>query len=90
MIRHKTASPMIFRKESGTIFEPEVHACPLGMFGGQEYSCHDMKIEPGDCVVLFTDGVTEAFNADNEEFGEERLRSAVLSHARNDPRALTD
>jgi len=40
-----------------------------------------VRLEGGDAVVLFSDGVTEARNALDEEFGEERLVSCVAAHA---------
>ena len=36
-----------------------------------------MVLEPGDCLYLYTDGVTEATSADQELFGEERLQAAL-------------
>jgi sigma-B regulation protein RsbU (phosphoserine phosphatase) len=45
----------------------------LGVFPNQSFELGTMRLEPGDRVVLFTDGVTEAGNMDGEEFGEERL-----------------
>ena len=42
---------------------------------------------PGDMLVLFSDGVTEAQNADDEEFGEERL-AAVLRACAGQPAAV--
>ena len=48
------------------------------------------RLHPGDSLVLFSDGVTEAQNADDEEFGEERL-AAILRDARDlPPAALID
>jgi len=41
-------------------------------------------LEPGDLIVMYTDGVTEAFNAHDEEFGEERLKDYLQKH-RNYP-----
>ena len=41
-----------------------------------------ITLEPGDRVVLYTDGVVEAMNAKNEEYGEERFYQFVLTHAR--------
>jgi serine phosphatase RsbU (regulator of sigma subunit) len=38
-------------------------------------------VEPGDVVLLFTDGITEATNATQEMFGEDRLREALVRYA---------
>jgi phosphoserine phosphatase RsbU/P len=38
-----------------------------------------LELKPGDCLVLFTDGITEAMNAKDEEFGEDRLMN-LLRH----------
>ena len=40
-----------------------------------------MKLNPGDHLVLFTDGVSEALNAAGEEFGEERIRALLKANA---------
>jgi len=45
----------------------------LGVFANQSFVLGTALLEPGDRVVLFTDGVTEAGNIDGDEFGEERL-----------------
>lgn len=45
----------------------------LGVFPKQTFALGTMRLEPGDRVVLFTDGVTEAGNLEGDEFGEERL-----------------
>jgi len=45
----------------------------LGLVPDLEYAHHAIMVEPGDTVVLYTDGVTEAMNAEQEEFGMERL-----------------
>lgn len=49
----------------------------LGGMEGIPYNLGDMKLEPGDIVYLYTDGVTEATNAENELFGEERMLEAL-------------
>jgi sigma-B regulation protein RsbU (phosphoserine phosphatase) len=47
---------------------------PLGLFSpGAPYDQSTHQLDPGDALVLFSDGVTEAQNADGEEFGEARL-----------------
>jgi serine phosphatase RsbU (regulator of sigma subunit) len=48
------------------------------------------QLAVGDTIVLYTDGITEAQNADGEEFGERRLRSLLQSLATTSPAALCD
>jgi len=45
----------------------------LGIFDGFEFKLNHSKIKPGDKILLYTDGITEAFNPDEELFSEERL-----------------
>jgi sigma-B regulation protein RsbU (phosphoserine phosphatase) len=53
----------------------------IGLF--EEWACttQEVTLESRDTLVMFTDGVVEAFNADDEEFGEERLVEMVRAHA---------
>src|SRR5215510_5776942 len=50
---------------------------PLGMFRDTRYHEYYLAFEPGDVLVLYTDGATEATNPSGEEFGQERLAQAV-------------
>ena len=50
---------------------------PLGMFRETRYSEHFQQLESGDVLVLYTDGITEAANENDEEFGKERLAECV-------------
>ena len=50
---------------------------PLGMFRDTRYYEYFETIEPGQMLVLYTDGVTEAMNSAGEEYGRERLVDAV-------------
>jgi sigma-B regulation protein RsbU (phosphoserine phosphatase) len=45
----------------------------LGVFRDWHYEQRTVELQPGDCILMFTDGVTEAENLAGEEFGEERL-----------------
>jgi sigma-B regulation protein RsbU (phosphoserine phosphatase) len=49
----------------------------LGVFPERNYEQREIKLHSGDRLALFTDGLTEARNADGEEFGEERLRKML-------------
>ncbi|HEX5888849.1 MAG TPA: GAF domain-containing SpoIIE family protein phosphatase [Pyrinomonadaceae bacterium] len=50
---------------------------PLGMFSETRYHEYYLEFEPGDVLVLYTDGATEAASPSGEEFGRERLAQAV-------------
>jgi sigma-B regulation protein RsbU (phosphoserine phosphatase) len=50
---------------------------PLGMFRETRYHQYYLEMEPGDVLVLYTDGATEAQSPAGEEFGRERLAQAV-------------
>ena len=46
----------------------------LGVVPDFQYGQETVTLSPGDILMLYTDGVTEAMNADDQEFGLERLR----------------
>ena len=52
----------------------------LGLYEDEKYSCSEEKMLPGETVILYTDGVTEAMNKDKEMFGEQRLEKALESY----------
>ncbi|MEQ9066701.1 MAG: SpoIIE family protein phosphatase, partial [Gimesia chilikensis] len=54
---------------------------PLGVMDDYEYEALTHVLQPGEQLILYTDGVTEAMNEDRELFGIERLKSAILESA---------
>jgi len=54
---------------------------PLALFDFAEYDTAAVKLEPGDSVVVFTDGITEAMNADYAAYGEERLEPLLAQQS---------
>jgi len=70
-------SPALLMKADGTSRFEERGGVPLGMFRDSRYYEYFETIEPGEVLVLYTDGVTEAMNAAGEEYGRERLIAAV-------------
>jgi len=54
---------------------------PIGLLPNAEYERAEVVLEPGDVIVLYTDGLTEAANPDGDEFGIERLEQVVRKHA---------
>lgn len=49
----------------------------LGVFSDRDYLQGEIELKSGDCLLFFTDGVTEARDASGEEFGEERLQELL-------------
>jgi len=60
----------------------------LGVFDGKTYEQGSVQLSAGDRVVLFTDGITEACNAADEEFGEARLLGVLKEHRGLSPAEL--
>jgi serine phosphatase RsbU (regulator of sigma subunit) len=54
---------------------------PLGLFARSEYEIHERALRQDELLVVYTDGVTEAMNPGEEEFGEDRLTRVVASHS---------
>jgi serine phosphatase RsbU (regulator of sigma subunit) len=60
----------------------------VGLFENWDCAMEERVLVPGDALLLYTDGVTEAMNDDGEEFGEERLLAAVGRHRELSPHEL--
>ncbi len=61
---------------------------PLGMFRDTRYHEYYHRFKPGEILLLYTDGVTEALSPSGEEFGRERLSEAVKQRADLNAREL--
>ncbi|MGA7615567.1 MAG: SpoIIE family protein phosphatase [Thermoanaerobaculia bacterium] len=53
---------------------------PVGMLPQTIYATQSRKLSPGDALILYSDGITEAENREGEEFGNERLREVIATH----------
>ncbi len=62
----------------------------LGAFEQATYEEETLQLDPGDVLVVFSDGITEALNADGAEFGEERLLSCLKANHERAPAALLE
>ena len=69
--------PCLMHKNRDFILLKDPHGLVLGALDKTEYRSYEIQLVPGDTVFLYTDGVTEAMNADNEEFGLERMVDAL-------------
>ncbi|HKY56022.1 MAG TPA: PP2C family protein-serine/threonine phosphatase, partial [Anaerolineales bacterium] len=73
-------NPPIWVKCDGNIERLTRTAIALGVVTGDTIEQRTIKIETGENVLLYTDGLTESFNADNEFFGEARLVESLISN----------
>jgi serine phosphatase RsbU (regulator of sigma subunit) len=55
----------------------ESNGLPLGMFADAQYPMAEADFHPGDRVLLYTDGLPEAADAREEQFGQERMQSVL-------------
>lgn len=70
-------SPPILKRQDGRIERLESENIPLGIELKEIYKTGVTRLEAGDLLVIYTDGVTEARNDDQEQFGEARLLSLL-------------
>jgi sigma-B regulation protein RsbU (phosphoserine phosphatase) len=69
-------SPVLIRDgKAETPFPAE--SCPVGLIPDMKFSSSIVNLQPGDTLVLFSDGVSEAMDPDQDEYGIERLKKAV-------------
>jgi GAF domain-containing protein len=73
-------NPPLWVKREGGIEKLTRTAIALGVVTGEPVEERTIKFEKGDNLLLYTDGLTESFNAENVFFGEERLLEAIRSN----------
>lgn len=78
--------PILFR--NGGLEVLDSTALPLGMFADSSFESSCVKLDGGDALLLYTDGVTEAADHTGEEFGTERLISSVSRFTDAEPEEL--
>ena len=69
--------PLLVRSDGGTETLTE-GGMVLGMFEDVPYAEASVELRPGDALIIFSDGVTETFDADGNEFGDERLAAVAV------------
>jgi serine phosphatase RsbU (regulator of sigma subunit) len=77
-------SPLLARRATRAV-EPaiptEVAGPPLGVLDGHDYASRQVRLEEGDGLVLFSDGVTEALDAAGHSFGAAGMRAVLAERA---------
>jgi phosphoserine phosphatase RsbU/P len=75
--------PGLIRRRTGEIDRLTEGGIALGMFDQSRYAVQTTRLEPGDLLVLYSDGITEAENPSGVPFDEDGLLALVRAHAEN-------
>jgi sigma-B regulation protein RsbU (phosphoserine phosphatase) len=82
------ATPLVLR--NGQILQIKLEGVPIGLLDDREYDEVELTCEPGDVLVLYSDGVDEQLNEKSEEYGRERIIRVLKKHATEAPQAIAD
>ncbi|MCX6552998.1 MAG: PP2C family protein-serine/threonine phosphatase, partial [Acidobacteria bacterium] len=80
--------PVLVRKDS--VARLETGGMILGMFDFARYDQESLILEPGDALVVFSDGISEAPNLADEEYGDDRLIACLEANRGATPAAMRD
>jgi phosphoserine phosphatase RsbU/P len=72
--------PMLYRASTNVLEDAmpkEAGGLPMGIMDGQNYEAFPVSLEPGDCLLLFSDGVTDAVNVRSEQFMLKGVHAAL-------------
>jgi sigma-B regulation protein RsbU (phosphoserine phosphatase) len=70
--------PLLYRAGQDELSELTRTGFPLGVLPEDHYEQRTLRLNPGDLVLFYTDGVTDATNAEQQDFGDERLERVLL------------
>ncbi len=82
--------PRIVRENGGIDVIAPTGNLVLGIDPEQNYGNAEVQLHPGDTLILYTDGVTEAENPREEEYGEQRMDAMLRERASDDAREIVD
>ena len=77
-----------YSSNSETIEEISMKGMPLGAMKNFPYTLHEGQLEPGDTILLLTDGLPELANANDEMYGYDRIKSEFLSIGEKEPEEI--
>ena len=69
--------PLLLRVKDQSIEELPKGGMAMGVLARHQLTDYHLTLEPGDCLLFYTDGVTETFSAEGEAYGEERLKNTL-------------
>lgn len=82
-------TPMLVRR-SGEVIKLDKGGLPVGMMPCVSYAEETVKFEPGDVLLIYSDGITESINDRDEEFGEQRLVEVIKNNVNRSASGIRD
>ena len=83
-------NPPLLMRANGTVEWLEAGGCVLGIMPMMKYDAARNRLDQGDVLVVFSDGVTDAMNPQGDEFGEARLAEVVNAHRTGSSAAILE
>lgn len=80
--------PLPLLARNGSVTSIDGANLPVGMFSNEEYSVTKLSLAQGEFLVVYSDGVSEATDSFNAEYGSERLRNLIGHHGNQPPTDL--
>jgi phosphoserine phosphatase RsbU/P len=70
-------APMLIRGGSGDVVRLDAGGTPVGLLPSASYEAQSVTLESGDLLLCYTDGISEAMNLSDQEWGEDRMLEAI-------------
>ena len=83
-------SPYVIKKDGTVTVVKSDNNLMVGVMEDIHFSEAQLQLQPGDSLVLYTDGVTEAFDKADQAYGDDRLEAFLKTQAGNDSRGIID
>ncbi len=82
--------PLLYRCATGQVIPLAAQGIVLGIIPDPHFEPRELALEPGDVLLFYTDGITEAMNPQRELFGDERLSAVLRSVSHLLPHAIVE
>ena len=83
-------NPPLIARMDGQVQQLDSGGFPLGIIPMAEYEIGEMQLQPGESLVIYSDGVSEANNLKGDEFGMERLEEVIKQNIKSSASGLRD
>jgi sigma-B regulation protein RsbU (phosphoserine phosphatase) len=80
----------LFVHSGGGVYDVDSTGLPIGLFASSKYTMKEIQMTKGDTILLYTDGVTEARDSYDNDFGTSALTDLLRAHHNLEPRDLLD